>query len=180
MRSQAPFIPGIKCQQQQFLKEKKNMLNLKISHNLYFHAPSSNTCAVNHLKSAFLALVRVHRTPLPNEITPNCIFTAIFEPGSPWKVHSQAPSDHSFLLEKLIWVFFLVHPRTLIGGRYILASPGKGAGGGWLKCPIRKTPIVPIKNTDAMTIKQTLSITRATRNHSSFSWINERFSVMLI
>lgn len=66
------------------------------------------------------------------------------------------------------------------GGKYILASPGKGVTGGWLKYPIRKIQIVPIKNTDAMTIKQTLSITRATRNHSSFSWIKDRFPVMFI
>lgn len=75
-------------------------------------------------------------------------------------------------------VFLLSHPRRtvsdrsvrlFIGGRYLLGSPGKGKEGGWLKWPIRKIPIVPIKNTSAMNMKQTLSITRATRNHSSFS-----------
>lgn len=68
----------------------------------------------------------------------------------------------------------MVHPRTFTGGRYLLGSPGKGEDGGWLKWPMRKTPIVPIKNTDAMTIKQTLSITLPTRNHSSFSWVKEK------
>lgn len=76
----------------------------------------------------------------------------------------------------------LVHPRKSVsillsviavrlvnGGRYFFGSPRKGEEGGWLKCPMRKIPIVPIKNTNAMTTKQALSITRATRNHSSFS-----------
>lgn len=74
--------------------------------------------------------------------------------------------------------FLLVHPRTFIGGRYVLVSSGKGAEGGWLKWPIRKTPIVPTKNTVAMAIKQNLSITRAARNHSSFSWIYDIFPVI--
>lgn len=67
--------------------------------------------------------------------------------------------------------------RLFIGGRYFLGSPRKGEEGGWLKWPIRKIPIVPMKNTNAMMIKQTLSITRATRNHSSFSWGKETLQI---
>lgn len=54
-------------------------------------------------------------------------------------------------------------------GRYFLGSPGKGVWGARLKCPIRKMPIVPRVVSIAMTKKHILSITRAARNHSSFS-----------
>lgn len=56
-----------------------------------------------------------------------------------------------------------------ISGRYFLGSPGKGWDGAWLKCPMRKIPMVPSINSSAMTMKHILSITLATRNHSSFS-----------
>lgn len=62
------------------------------------------------------------------------------------------------------------------GGRNVLGSPGKGMAGGWLKCPIRKIPMVPMENISAMTMKHTLSITLASRNHSSFSCMENRSS----
>lgn len=85
----------------------------------------------------------------------------------------QSPPDFCWgFSESIIWFYTCVQPVMSpgeISGRYFLGSPGKGWDGAWLKCPIRKIAMVPSINSSAMTMKHILSITLATRNHSSFS-----------
>lgn len=85
----------------------------------------------------------------------------------------QSPPDFCWgFSESIIRFYTCVQPVISpdeISGRYFLGSPGKGWDGAWLKCPIRKIAMVPSINSSAMTMKHILSITLATRNHSSFS-----------
>lgn len=110
-----------------FMGTKTCPTSQSVTDDTFTHLRGSNTGAVNHLKGP--------QDPITKWKYTNCIFFIISEPGLSCKVFYQAPSDFSFLHEKLIWGFSPCSPQDVYGWQIRFGIPGERHGGRLVEMP---------------------------------------------